>query len=89
MQVAALHERADLAIRDVALEHPEAAVRVDVFDPLSPSTLSARSIARATVSAVSISVDLISTTPRPKPISGADRGNRKLVAGRCAVSITI
>src|SRR5437764_13731147 len=33
VKITSVHQSSDLAIRDVALEHPEAAVRMDVFDP--------------------------------------------------------
>src|ERR1700752_1419575 len=35
MKFASADQGTDLSIRDVALEHPEPAVRMDVFDPLA------------------------------------------------------
>ena len=90
IKVAAQHQRADLAVGDAALEHPEPAIGMDVFHPAAPSTLSACSIARAIASADSITVCLMSTTPRPKPISGRSSLNTASSSGgRCAFSITM
>jgi len=90
VKVPALRQRADLAVGDAALEHPEAAVRMDVLTRPSPSTLSECSIARAIAFADSTSVRLMSTTPSPKPISGRSALNTtSSSAGRYAFSITM
>ena len=90
MKVPPLYQGTDLSIRDVALEHPEPAVRMDIFDPpAAEHFLGPFDCARDLIRGLDFRRFNVDDAEPEPDLRTQIAEYRELLGGRCAVSITI